>query len=204
MPRIKEKKERALGIKLFLKAQRCNSPKCAMVRKPYRPGVHGKDRRKAFSEYGQQLNEKQKIMFSYGLRETQMRKIFQEALRQKEAINESIMNLLERRLDNVVFRLGLAPSRIAARQYVSHGHIVVNKRKIDVPSHQVRKGDIIAIRPESISRLIFKDVPATIKKHEAPDWLSSDKEKLEGQVKSLPHNIEIPFDINLVVDFYSK
>ncbi len=204
MPRIKEKKERALGVKLFLKAERCNSPKCAMIRKPYRPGAHGKRRRGALSEYGQQLNEKQKFMFSYGLKETQMRKIFQEALRKKEAINESVMNLLERRLDNVVFRLGLAPSRVAARQYVSHGHITVNKRKVTVPSYQVKKDDVVAIRNESRSRLIFKDIAATIKKHETPDWLSLNKESLEGQAKSLPRNVEIPFDINLVVDFYSK
>lgn len=204
MLKAKEKKERALGVKLFLKADRCFSSKCAMVRRPYRPGPHGKARRKALSEYGQQLAEKQKIMFSYGLRETQMRKVFKEALAKKTAVNEAIVSLLERRLDNIVFRLGFAPSRISAKQYASHGHILVNRRKMTIPSYQVKKGDVISIRPESLKRLIFKDILYNIKKHEPPSWLELDKEKLEGRVKSMPIDVDMPFDVNLVVDFYSK
>ncbi len=200
----KEKKERALGVKLFLKAYRSATPKSAMVRKPYRPGQHGKARRRALSEFGQQLLEKQKIMVSYGLRDTQMRKTFKEALGGKEAVSDAIVNLLERRLDNVVYRLGFAPSRIMARQFVSHGHILVNGRKVTIPSYRVKIGDVIVIKSASLSRLIFKDLAANIKKYEAPGWLTIDKEKLEGKIKSLPRDIEIPFDIGLVVDYYSR
>lgn len=199
----KEKKERALGTKLFLKAERCFSSKCAMVRRPYRPGPHGKNRR-SISEYGKQLAEKQKIMFSYGLKESYMRKIFDQAFKKKGAVNELIVSLLERRLDNVVFRAGLAPSRISARQRVSHGHILVNKRKISVPSFQVKQGDVISLRPESLNKLIFKDILNTIKKYEAPVWLELNGEKLEAKVRTMPVDVDMPFDINLVVDFYSK
>ncbi len=203
MLKSREKKERALGTRLFLKGERCSSPKCAMVRRPSRPGPHKKPRR-ALSEYGQQLAEKQKIMFSYGLREAQMRKIFKEALKKKKVVTETVLDLLERRLDNVIFRLGFASSRISARQYVSHGHILVNGRKTNVPSYQVKKGDIIKIKPSSLNCLIFKDLLSTIKKHEAPFWLELDKENLEGKVKSAPSDVEMSFGINLVVDFYSK
>lgn len=202
--KAKEKKERALGIKLFLKAERCNSPKCAMVRKPYKPGPHGKTSRRSVSEFGHQLLEKQKIMFSYSLREANMRKMFNEALKKKEAISETIIGMLESRLDNVVYRLGFAPSRITARQYVNHGHILVNGRKVNIPSFRVKIGDVIAIKPSSMSSLIFKNVSDNIKKQEAPSWLSVDKDKIEGRMKSLPRDIEVPFDVNLVVDYYSR
>ena len=204
MLKAKEKKERSVGAKLFLKAYRSATPKSAMVRRPYRPGPHGKAYRRAASEFGQQLLEKQRIMFSYGLRESQMRRIFKEASRKKEAITETLINLLERRLDNTVFRLGFAPSRITGRQYVSHGHILVNGRKVTIPSFRVKIGDVITVKPSSLTSLIFKDVSSNIKKYEAPNWLSVDKDKLEGRIKSLPHDIEIPFDINLVVDYYSR
>ena len=199
----KEKKERALGVKLGLKAERCNSPKCAMVRRPQRPGMHSKSRR-TLSEYGQQLAEKQKIMYSYGLKETHMRNTFKAASKKKESVSDAIINLLERRLDNVTYRMGFAPSRISARQYVSHGHFLVNGRKVTIPSYRVKKGDVIKIRPQSATMLIFKDLASNIKKYEAPDWILIDKDKLEGTIKSMPHDIEMPFDINLVVDFYSK
>ncbi|MDI6717649.1 MAG: 30S ribosomal protein S4 [Patescibacteria group bacterium] len=200
----KEKKERSLGIKLGLKAERCSSPKCAMTRRPYRPGMHGKSRRGALSEYGQQLLEKQKIRITYGLREAQMRKVFMSAAKKHEAVTDAIINILERRLDNVIFRLGFAPSRIMAKQFVNHGHILVNGKKINIPSYQVKVGDIIKIKQKSLNNLIFKNFLSNIKKHETPLWLSVDAETLEGKVKSLPHDVEIPFDINLVVDFYSK
>ncbi len=200
----KEKKERALGVKLFLKADRCNSPKCAMVRRPYRPGMHGKSRRRAISEYGQQLMEKQRIRITYGLKESQMANVFKNASKKKGSLSEAIIGLLERRLDNTVFRLGLAPSRIMARQFVSHGHILVNGRKVTVPSFLVKIGDVITVKPTSLNSLIFKELSNTIKKYQAPEWLIIDAEKIEGKVKSLPVSIEMPFDINLVVDFYSK
>ncbi|OGM91348.1 30S ribosomal protein S4 [Candidatus Wolfebacteria bacterium RIFCSPLOWO2_01_FULL_38_11] len=206
MIRPKEKKERALGIKLFLKGDRCNSPKCAMTRKPYKPGIHGKSRRRgALSEYGQQLLEKQKIKASYGLTEAQLRNLFENASGPKESsMNKSVVNLLERRLDNVVFRLSFAPSRIAARQRVSHGHFLVNDKRASTPSYILKAGDVISLNPASRELLIFKDLPNIIKKYEPPQWLSLDKDKLEGKVKSLSFEVEAPFDVNLVVDYYSR
>ena len=204
MKKSAEKKERALGVKLFLKGGRCNSPKCAMIRRPYRPGIHGKKRRRALSEYGQQILEKQRIKVNYGLNETQMRRIFKKALKKKSATGETMIENLERRLDNVIFRLGLSPSRITAKQYINHGHFLVNNRKVSIPSYGIKTGDIVSIKPRSKSLLIFKELPTIIKKYNPPDWLELDSEKLEGRIKSLPQNIEIPFDIDLVVDYYSK
>lgn len=193
-----------MGVSLGLKAHRCDSPKCAMVRRPYKPGPHGKSRQKALSEFGQQLSEKQKIMVSYGLRENQLRRVFKEASGKKEAVTGSVVNLLERRLDNTVFRMGFAPSRITARQYVSHGHFLVNGRKVTIPSYQIKVNDVITVKPSSSNLLIFKGPSDNIKQYQAPSWVSVNKEKLEGKIKSLPHDIEIPFDINLVVDYYSR
>ncbi len=199
-----EKKERALGMKLFLKGERCNSPKCAMVRRPTRPGMHGKKRRRPPSEYGGQLLEKQRIKVSYGLREAQLEKIVKQAFKKPEATNEVIISYLERQLSNVIFRLGLAASRTIARQLISHGHFLVNGRKVTVSSYSVKPGNVISIHPRSRDSLIFKDLPVKLKKYETPEWLFLDKEKIEGKVKSLPQDIEMPFDINLVVDYYSK
>lgn len=204
MLRSKEKKERALGMKLFLKGKRCNSPKCAMVRKAYRPGMHGQKPKRKLSEYGQQLLEKQRIKASYILREAQMRRIFMEALAKTGNVIEIVLGVLERRLDNVVFRLGLANSRIIARQLINHGHFLVNNKKVNIPSYQVRVGDVIAIKPSSLSLLQFNDLANNLKDYKSPEWMELDKEKLTGQVKSMPVNIEIPFNINLVVDYYSK
>ncbi|OGY62772.1 MAG: 30S ribosomal protein S4 [Candidatus Harrisonbacteria bacterium RIFCSPHIGHO2_01_FULL_44_13] len=200
----KEKKERSLGTKLFLKANRCNSPKCVTVRRPQRPGVHGKARRRALSEMGQQLQEKQKFRFTYGIREAQMRKIFSAAVKNPGVTGEMIVNLLERRLDNVVFRLGLAPSRSVARQLTGHGHILVNNRKVTIPSYRVKVNDIISIRPQSKDHPVFNDLAASIKKYDPPVWLNLDKEKIEGRVISLPRDSDISFDVNKVVDYYSK
>lgn len=204
MKKSAEKQERALGMKLFLKGERCSSPKCAMVRRPNRPGIHGSKRRRAISEYGEQLLEKQRIRVNYGLREAQLAKIVKNSLKKTGAISEMIINYLERQLSNVVFRLGLASSRVIARQLINHGHFLVNGKKVTSPSYFVKAGDMISIKPSSQNLLIFKDLLIKIKKYEPPEWLSLDREKLEGKVISLPKNIEIPFDINLVVDYYSK
>jgi len=204
MKKSAEKQERALGMKLFLKGERCSSPKCAMVRRPNRPGIHGGKRRRAISEYGEQLLEKQRIRVNYGLREAQLAKIVKNSLKKTGAISETIINELERQLSNAVFRLGLAPSRVIARQLINHGHFLVNGKKVTSPSYFVKAGDIISIKPSSQNLLIFKDLLIKIKKYEPPKWLGLDREKLEGKVISLPKNIEIPFDINLVVDYYSK
>ena len=204
MLKIKEKKERALGMKLFLKGERCNSPKCAIVRRPYRPGVHGRKRTRAKSEFGTQLLEKQRIKISYGLGEKQLSKIFKDTMKKSGVTGDLIVSYLERQLSNTVFRLGLAISRTVARQLISHGHIFVNGKKITASSYLVKKGDVIFINPSSRELLIFKNLADTIKKHETPDWLDLNAEKLEGKVKELPKNIEVPFDVNLVVDYYSK
>lgn len=199
-----EKKERSLGVKLFLKGDRCNSPKCTMVRRPYRPGVHGKRRSGAPSEFKSQLQEKQKIKATYGLRETYMKKVVKEAAKNPEVTGLMIINFLERRLDNVVYRLGLAASRSVARQMVGHGHFLVNGRKVTVPSYRIKVGDMISIRPQSREHPNFKDLATNLKKIEPPVWLALDQERLEGKVLALPKDVETIFDINLVIDYYSK
>lgn len=200
----KEKKERSLGVKLFLKPERCNSPKCVTVRRPQHPGLHGKMFRRQLSEFGLQLKEKQKIRFTYGIRERQFENIFKAAAKNPGVTGQMIFHILEKRLDNVVYRLGLAPSRSVARQLVGHGHIMVNNRKVTVPSFQVKIGDTIYIRPQSKEHFAFRELANTLKKYEPPIWLTMDLEKFQGKVISEPKDLEIPFDANLVVDYYSK
>lgn len=203
--KAKEKKERAFGVKLGLKAERCNSSKCAMIRKPYKPGMHGKSRRrKTMSEFGQQLLEKQKIKVIYGLKESQLKRMVKESA-QKGLSGQKIIALLERRFDNAVFRAGFAPSRIVARQLVGHGHFLINGKKVNIPSYAVKTGEAISIKPSSRDILIFKDLPNIIKKHNAPEWIQVDGDKLEAKIKSSPVEIlnEL-FNINSVVDYYSR
>ncbi len=200
----KEKKERSLGVRLFLKADRCSGAKCAVVRNPFRPGAHGKDRRRALSEVGQQLQEKQKVQYSYGIRETYLRKVFEVASKNPGVTGEMIISTLERRLDNVVYRFGFTPSRSVARQLVGHGHFLVNGKRVNIPSYLVKPGDIIKIRPQSKEHIVFKDLEANFKKSEAPIWLTRDNEKIEGKVSSQPKDYDISFDINMIVDYYSK
>lgn len=201
MARIKavEKKERALGVKLFLKAYRCNSPKCAMVRKPYRPGQHG-NKKHILTDYGRQLLEKQKIKFSYGLTERQMKNLFK-----KNEVNE-IIKILETRLDKVVVLLGFAPSMRMARQLVSHGHILVNDKKVTIPSFNVKRGDVIKIKERTLKSKLFEDLSLRLKNYEPPNWLSLDKNNFIGKCIELPkvEDINFPFNIDLVVQFYSR
>lgn len=199
----KEKVERKLGVKLFLKAHRCNSPKCVQLRRAYRPGLHGQARH-AVTEFGTLLNEKQKIKASYGLREGHLQKVFDTALKNPGNTGNIITQLLERRLDNTIFRLGLAPSRSMARNFISHGHIMVNNRKHNISSYVVEIGDKLSIRPQSKNDASFKNLAESLKNFEAPVWLRLDREKLEGEVVSLPKDFEVPFDVNMVVDYYSK
>jgi small subunit ribosomal protein S4 len=200
----REKRERSLGTKLLLKPTRCASPKCATVRRPNKPGLHGKRRRGQLSEFGQQLAEKQKIKFSYGVRDIYLEKIFRKAEKNTEATGDRIMILLEERLDNVVFRLGFAPSRSVGRQLVGHGHIALNGKKTTAPSCAVKVGDIISIHPPSKDHPVFKDLADSLKNYQPPEWLSVDPDKLEGKVVSEPKNLDIMFNVNLVVDYYSK
>lgn len=199
-----EKKERALGVRLNLKPERCSSGKCAMVRKPYRPGMHGKSRPGTASEMKQQLQEKQRMRFTYGLREAALKRIVGEATRKSGPTAELIMGLLEQRLDSVVYRLGFAPSRSVARQLVGHGHIIINGRKVTIPSYRVKINDVIGIRAESREHPLLKEVKAVFDKTEAPVWLARDGEKMEGSVLSFPKDIAAPFDIDFIIDYYSK
>lgn len=202
----KEKRERALGVRLGIKGSRCGSPKCAMVRKPYAPGVHGKTREHgaALSDFGRQLQEKQKCKLSYGIDERALRRIFKRALKRKGSTALNLLELLELRLDNVVFRLGFAPSRSAARQLVIHGHIMVNRIKVRVPGYVVKAGDKISVRPESANLVIFKNIKESLQKYEPPAWLQVDAEALTGMVLSAPGEMEAPFEVNALVETFSK
>lgn len=199
-----EKKERALGVRLNLKPERCSSGKCAMVRKPYRPGMHGKSRAGTPSEMKLQLQEKQRMRFTYGLREAALKRVVGEAMRKSGPTAELIVGILEQRLDSVVYRLGFAPSRSVARQLVNHGHITVNGRKVTISSYRVRMNDVVGIRAQSREHPLLKEVKALFEKTDVPVWLARDAEKLEGTALSFPKDIAIPFDINFIIDYYSK
>ncbi len=192
------------GRKLFLKGERCFSPKCAMIRKAYPPGQHGQTRRRGFSEYGIQLREKQKVRRIYGLMEKQFRKYFDQASRMKGEAGSVFISLLERRLDNVVYRLGFASSRNLARQLVSHGHFLVNGKKIDIPSYSVKEGDIISIKNKKI--LVFSELENTLKNYQFPAWLFMDLKKMEGKMLSIPtrQEIDLAADTQLIVEYYSR
>ncbi|MBI4084919.1 MAG: 30S ribosomal protein S4 [Candidatus Liptonbacteria bacterium] len=201
----KEKKERALGEHLHLKGFRCQSPKCALVRRPYRPGQHGQKRKKgSVSDFGKQLKEKQKFKLSYGIDERNLRRIFEEAQKSQSSNVEKLIELVERRLDNVVFRLGLASSRSNARQLIVHGHVFVNKARVRSPGFSVKVNDVIRVREESKEKAGFKALKETIKNYEQPSWLSLDKEKLEGKVLELPREAELPVEVNLLVESFNK
>ncbi|MEK7077456.1 MAG: 30S ribosomal protein S4 [Patescibacteria group bacterium] len=205
MHRPKEKRERALGERLMLKGERCASPKCAAVRKPYKPGVHGpKKRRKALSEFGRQLQEKQKFKLSYGIDDRTLRSLFERAEKKTGSTAAGLLEFLERRMDNVIFRMGFANSRLRARQLLVHGHIFVNGRRTRSPGMVVKAGDKIAFRPESKNIRLAKDLAETLKKYEAPPWILLDKEKIEGEILSLPQDTPPPFEINLLVESFSK
>lgn len=186
----------------------CGKENCAIRRKPYRPGQRSRKTRTRISEYGRQLIEKQKLRLLYGLREKQFRNYFTKAAQKKEGTGQALVSLLERRLDNVVFRLGFATTRSHARQMVGHGHFLVNKRKVSIPSYLVKKGDIIAIKESSLDeKKLFEDTRIKLKKYETPSWLELDKEKLEGKVISLPDSEvsqDIPVEITQVVEYYSR
>lgn len=203
----KEKKERALGEHLHLKGQRCAGPKCALVRRPFRPGVHGhKRQRKNLSDFGRQIREKQKFKISYGVDERNLKSLFARAGKgsAKSSVSDIVLQLLERRLDNVVFRLGIAPSRPAARQLLVHGHILVNGVRVVSPGFQVKPKDAITIRPESMGNTAIKSIREGLKGYEIPEWLELNKETLEASVVKVPTNIEIPFEVNLLVESFSK
>lgn len=200
------KKCRRAGQKLFLKGTRCYTPKCAMVKKPYAPGAHGKKRRRALTEYGTQLAEKQKLKRIYGVNEKQLRKYFKEASKSKGASTEILLSKLETRMDNVIFRLGWAESRAKARQIVGHGHILLNNRRVDIPSIHVKKGNRITIKKSSSNKPLFKDLETRLKKYNPPNWLLLEKKVLQGAVVNLPskEDVDTGVDLQMIVEYYSR
>ncbi len=201
----KEKRERALGERLGLKGDRALSPKSAVMRKPYKPGMHGpRSRPRALSEFGLQIREKNKVKLMYGVDERNLGRLFGMALAAKGASGAKMIEFLERRLDNVVYRLGFAPTRLAARQLVSHGHIAVNGKKVKSPGYMTRTGETISVRPESEQKQALAKRRELLKKFEPPAWLALHPEKMEGKVLSPPASTEVPFEINLLVESFSK
>ena len=193
------------GLKLFLKGERCYTDKCAIERRNYPPGEHGQARPK-FSEYSIQLREKQKLRRIYGVLEDQFRRYFQQADRTRGVTGETLLQLLERRLDNVVYRLGFSTSRSEARQLVRHGHFRVNGRKVDIPSFSVRAGDQITVRDRSRKVTRIVESLELAQRRGVPEWLEIQPESFTGKVKALPTRAELTMPINekLVVELYSK
>ena len=204
----KEKIDRRIGQRLFLKGERSNSPKSAVVRRPYPPGQHGKNTRGKLSEFGTQLRSKQKIKNIYRLMEKQFKKYIKEAIETKAETGEAIVRNLEQRLDNIIDRMGLAQSRDQARQLVTHGHIWVNGKRVNVPSYTVRQSDEVGVREGSQKSKYFTTViPAWFTKYESPDWLKVDRTKMAAKLNRLPNFIDSGLelkDIQSIIEFYSR
>ena len=196
------------GIKLFLKGQRCLTDKCAIDNRNFVPGEHGKShyRRRQLLGYGQQLREKQKVKRMYGVLENQFRRYFRKAETTKGVTGEILLQLLERRLDNITFRLGFSTSRAQARQFVLHGHILVNGKRVNIPSYQVKKGDEISILLKSRKNPLILSAVEGVAGKGFPEWLTLDRENLTGQVVELPNReaITVPIEESLIVELYSK
>ncbi len=192
--------------KLFLKGSKCFTEKCPVERKNYPPGQHGMSRRAKISDYSIQLREKQKVKRMYGLLETQFRNYFKYATSQKGRTGENLVKLLERRLDNVIYRFGLAPSRKSARQLILHKHFRINGKAVNVPSYLLKSGDIIQVRDNSKALKVIHDSMKRIKDDMLPGWLQLDKANLKGTFLSVPERLDIPFNANeqLIVELYSK
>jgi small subunit ribosomal protein S4 len=193
------------GLKLFLKGERCYTDKCAIERRNYPPGEHGQGRQK-FSEYSIQLREKQKLRRIYGVLEDQFRRYFQMADRSKAVTGEALLQFLERRLDNVVFRLGFATSRSEARQLVRHGHFRVNGRKVNIPSYLVRAGDTVSVREKSRQVARIQEAMELAQRRGVPEWMETTPEAFSGRMKALPTRADLTLPVNekLVVELYSK
>jgi small subunit ribosomal protein S4 len=198
------------GAKLFLKGERCFSPKCPMVRKPYPPGQKGKRRPTPLSEYGKELREKQKLKKWYNLEERQFKNYVREVLEMRGKVEDAgslLIKKLESRLDNVIFRLGFTLSRAQAKQLVSHGYFLVNGKPIDIPSYSVKKGDVITLRPQKLKKNEWlQNVRNLLKRNKPPSWLELNIEKLEGKVIGEPNLAEAapPAEISAIFEFYSR
>jgi small subunit ribosomal protein S4 len=193
------------GTKLFLKGEKCYTAKCAIENRPFPPGQHGQ-RRTRLSDYAGQLREKQKVRRIYGVLEGQFRSYYKEADRRKGSTGENLLQLLESRLDNVVFRMGFGVSRTEARQLVRHNGITVNGKKVNIPSYQVKTGDIVAVADKAKEQLRVKASVELSQQHGVAEWLEVDAKKFEGTFKSIPERSELSGDINeqLIVELYSK
>jgi len=196
------------GEKLFLKGERCTSPKCALERRPYAPGSHGRRSqfRRRESNYALQLRAKQKARRVYGVLERQFRRYFREAERLRGLTGTNLLVILESRLDNVVYRFGFAMSRPQARQIVRHGHVEVNGRKVNIPSYLVKAGDVVAVRPTSRKKGMIQDIALDLEHRAVPDWLSRDEQALSGRILSMPRreDIDVAIDEQLIVEYYSR
>ena len=191
------------GQKLFLKGERCYSSKCALERRNYAPGQHGQSRKKQ-SDYGNQLREKQKTKRFYGLQETQFRNTYEKATKRAGGAGENLLIMLESRFDNVVFRMGFAATRREARQLVSHGHFLVNGKKANIPSMELKAGDVISVKEKSKSSPKFKELRDMV--ITTPQWLDIDLDKLEGKILTAPTraDIDLPIEERYIVEFYSR
>jgi small subunit ribosomal protein S4 len=193
-------------MKLFLKGERCLTDKCAINKRNYAPGQHGQRRRTKLSEYGLQLREKQKVKRYYGLLESQFHRTFQKAARSKGVTGTELLILLERRLDNVVHRMGFASSRTQARQIVRHGHVRVNGRRVNIPSFLVKQGDVIEPGAKSRELDVLKDAMERVGQDRIPAWLHVDAASMRGTIQAMPtrDDIDMPFQEQLIVELYSK
>lgn len=212
MVKVLEKVERRLGEKLFIKGDRCLGQKCALVRRSYAPGAHGKGKgkgkgkRREPSEFGALFREKQKVRFTYGLDDKDLKKYINIAVSQKGAFGINVLKLLERRLDNVLYRLGFADSRRMARQAIGHGHVTVNGKRVSTPSYQIKKGNIVGLKELSLKSGLFKGIDDKIRSYEAPRWLALDKSKKMGTITRDPESddVQTNVDITKVKEFYSR
>ncbi len=200
---------RRLGAKLFLKGEKCLSPKCPMVKRPYPPGQKRKRRLRTLSEYGKELREKQKLKNWYNLEERQFKRYVEQALESRGKAEDTVTFLikkLESRLDNVIFRLGFASSRAQARQLVNHGHFSIDGKAVNIPSYQLKKGNKITLRPTSREKNIFQNLQTKLKKYQPPSWLSLDIKTLTGKVTAVPSLEEVvpPAEIPIIFEFYSR
>lgn len=193
------------AMKLYLKGDRCYTDKCAIDRRNYPPGAKAQSRRKV-TEYGLQLHEKQRARRIYGVLEKQFRRYFDLAERQKGITGENLLRLLERRIDNVVYRLGFAASRAEARQFVRHGHYTVNGKRVSIPSYLVRAGDTIGLAEKSKESPVFKELAEVVGQKTPPSWLEVDPERIQGRVLGFPsrEDIDIPIKEHLIVELYSR
>ncbi|MCP6719000.1 MAG: 30S ribosomal protein S4 [Patescibacteria group bacterium] len=205
----KEKIERRLGERLFLKGERSLSPKAAIIKRPYPPGQRGKRRRRPPSEYAKELREKQKLRYTYNIKEKQFRNYVKGILAKRgkaEDASSLLIKALESRLDNVVFRLGFTLSRSKSRQLVSHSYFLVNGRAMNFPAHQLKKGDIVSLKPEKTKKNIVVEFKSLMKKYKAPSWIELNTEKLEGKIVGVPtlEEVALPIEISAIFEFYSR